>query len=236
MFNNKNNIKPKLLTYDENAMYLYNDLLDAISNIENIDDFYFKVINTTDKTDNNEYYYINGALCYIDTENSRIRYLKDLYENLDKLILGVFKCSKPDKSDIAVQNIIEELEDLYMDLNMDIDNCQGCMTNLDSAFKQLELYKELVGYLGGELDKDLDIMMERWHDRMTDGEIVKENLTNGIRTTINFPDDLYIELDTTPRMSIMNSNDTEAKISELNRAVQCISECLKRNILSGKIK
>lgn len=65
----------------------------------------------------------------------------------------------------AKQKIIKELEEQYIELSMEIDNCQGCMNNIDEAFAQLQLYKDLVKYLGGDIDTHLQELTDDWFKR-----------------------------------------------------------------------
>lgn len=53
----------------------------------------------------------------------------------------------------AMKTVIKYLENQYMDLEMSIDNCQGCMDGLEDAFEELAIYKSLLGSLGVDLNK-----------------------------------------------------------------------------------
>lgn len=49
----------------------------------------------------------------------------------------------------AEKEVLKELEKLYIELDSDIDACQGCMDNLDTNFEILNVYKDLMSYLSG---------------------------------------------------------------------------------------
>lgn len=64
------------------------------------------------------------------------------------------KTKKEDILDVQVKNKLrEELEFRYMDLNMMLDNCQGCCDNLEEHFAELRVLKDIIKYLGVDIDK-----------------------------------------------------------------------------------
>ena len=69
----------------------------------------------------------------------------------------------------AEKQVIKELENLYMDLDMEIDCCQGCMEGLDDAFEELHIY--------GKILKDqfgVDIKDDATRQRMVDEWFAKK--------------------------------------------------------------
>ena len=102
-----------------------------------------------------------------DTKSSR--YLTEEYDDLDLIDLCMLLIPKEEEKDTALysakQKIIKELEEQYIELSMEIDNCQGCMNNIDEAFAQLQLYKDLVKYLGGDIDTHLQELTDDWFKR-----------------------------------------------------------------------
>ena len=64
-----------------------------------------------------------------DSESSK--FLTDEYDDLDLVDLCLLLIPKEKETDTpkyaATQLVIKELEEQYMDLEMEIDNCQGCM-------------------------------------------------------------------------------------------------------------
>lgn len=62
----------------------------------------------------------------------------------------------------ARERVIETLEMNYMDLEMEMDACQGCMENLDVAFKELDILKKLIRYLGGDIDAHKQEVVDKW--------------------------------------------------------------------------
>lgn len=47
----------------------------------------------------------------------------------------------------ALDIIVEEIEDKWIDLEMELDACQGCTENLDVKFKQINIYKNILKFL-----------------------------------------------------------------------------------------
>lgn len=75
----------------------------------------------------------------------------------------------------ATHNIIDFLEKYYMDLEMEIDNCQGAMDGLDIAFEELNILKELVKYLGGDIDAHKQELVDKWFkDAREKAEVEKQ--------------------------------------------------------------
>lgn len=76
--------------------------------------------------------------------------------NLELKILDNPKGDKTKKEDIldiqARNKLREELEFNYMDLNMMLDNCQGCCDNLEEHFAELRILKEVIKFLGVDID------------------------------------------------------------------------------------
>lgn len=76
--------------------------------------------------------------------------------NLELKILDNPKGDKTKKEDIldiqARNKLREELEFRYMDLNMMLDNCQGCCDNLEEHFAELRILKEVIKFLGVDID------------------------------------------------------------------------------------
>lgn len=62
----------------------------------------------------------------------------------------------------ALKKVLSKIESLYMDLNMTIDNCQGCMDNLDLAFVELDVYRDIIEYLGGNVKANYERMVNEW--------------------------------------------------------------------------
>lgn len=99
-----------------------------------------------------------------DTKSSK--YLTEEFDDLELIDLCLTLIPKENEKEspkyLAKQNIIKELEEKYMDLNMEIDNCQGCMDGLEEAFEELALYKDLVKYLGGDIDAHIQELTDNW--------------------------------------------------------------------------
>lgn len=65
----------------------------------------------------------------------------------------------------ASKKVLLKLENLYMDLSMTIDNCQGCMDDLDLAFAELNVYSDLIEYLGGNVKDNYSRMVDDWYEK-----------------------------------------------------------------------
>lgn len=71
----------------------------------------------------------------------------------------------------AKKDIIEELWNKYLSLDWDIDACQGCMNDLDKQFKKVNIYKNLLEFLGVNVDKERERKFNIWYS----AEIKKQN-------------------------------------------------------------
>lgn len=63
----------------------------------------------------------------------------------------------------AKKDIIDELWDMYLSLDWDIDACQGCMNDLDKQFKKVNIYKNLLEFLGINVDKERERKFDKWY-------------------------------------------------------------------------
>ena len=63
----------------------------------------------------------------------------------------------------AKKDIIEELWNKYLSLDWDIDTCQGCMNDLDKQFKKVNIYKNLLEFLGINVDKERERKFDKWY-------------------------------------------------------------------------
>ena len=68
----------------------------------------------------------------------------------------------------AKDKLREELEFRYMNLNMEIDNCQGCMEGLNEAFAELKVLKDTIKYLGIDLDQEGQYkrILDNWYKKV----------------------------------------------------------------------
>ena len=94
------------------------------------------------------------------------KFLTDEYGDLDLVDLSLLLIPKTNSESTpkitAKNKIIDELEQNYIELSMEIDNCQGSMSNLDEALEMLNIYKELVKYLGGNVVEHLQELTDNW--------------------------------------------------------------------------
>lgn len=93
-------------------------------------------------------------------------YITDVYNDLE--LIDVYLTPIPKKEEkntpniLATKEVISEIEKMYMDLDMEIDSCQGCMDGIDIAFEKLKIYKDIVKYLGGDIDAHLQELTDEW--------------------------------------------------------------------------
>lgn len=105
---------------------------------------------------------------FIRDDNFGTEFLSEHYSDVELPQLRVQPLnSEPEQSSMskATQKVLLELENMYMDLNMTIDNCQGCMDNLDEAFDRLNIYKCLIEFLGGNVKDNYQRMVEDWYSK-----------------------------------------------------------------------
>ena len=99
------------------------------------------------------------------------------------------KCDTPMTE--ARKTVLKEIEDLYMDLSMEIDNCQGCMDGLDEAFEELRIYKDLIRYLGGNIDKNHKEVLDRWYEKAKKREKEENNVKERTKILMNKLDEIH---------------------------------------------
>lgn len=103
-----------------------------------------------------------------DRYDNYIQYLTDEYDELELVDLLVTIVPHQKEEDtpkyIATQKVIDMIETMYMDLNMEIDNCQGCMDGLDEAFAELAIYKDIVKFLGGNIENHIQELTNKWFE------------------------------------------------------------------------
>lgn len=103
---------------------------------------------------------------YYFGDSKSSKYLTEEYDDLDLVDLCLLLVPKEKEEStpkyIAKQKMIKELETQYMDLEMEIDNCQGCMSGLDEAFETLAILKDLVKYLGGDIEAHKQELVDEW--------------------------------------------------------------------------
>ena len=75
------------------------------------------------------------------------------------------------------------IERKYIDLDMEIDCCQGCMSNLNQAFEELKIYSDIVKFLGGNIEGKRQELVDDWYKRARARE-EKENKEKAERDAI----------------------------------------------------
>ena len=148
------------------------------------------------------------------------RYLTDDYDDLELINLFLLPIPKEKEEEspkyLAKQEIIKELEQKYMDLNMELDACQGCMDGVDEAFEKLRLYKELVKYLGGDIDAHLQELTDNWFKeakKRDEEEKAEKEKEDAVIKLLPFPAlDMVLLEDEKLRNYLWASND---KINEI---------------------
>lgn len=92
----------------------------------------------------------------------------DSYNDLLNTIQTHVEKTKQKEPSTAMKNVIKYLENQYMDLEMSIDNCQGCMDGLEDAFEELAIYKSILASLGVDLNnkETMQRITDEWFAKM----------------------------------------------------------------------
>ena len=119
-----------------------------------------KVVNDEE----NEHIYRLGECGFADEDGF---YLLDEYSDLDILTLeiGVLddtEITENSPESIAKKQVIAWVEKAYMDLDMALDNCQGCCDGVDEKFATLRIYEDLVKHLGGDIKSHIQELTDNW--------------------------------------------------------------------------
>lgn len=142
----------------------YLDLLNKIANKEINPYNYIVVYNDTS-------YSYNG-LTFVDVNRiplvQRLTQSESAFINLTVVLYKLEDISNTkSKEDNTIRrakkDIIDELWDMYLSLDWDIDACQGCMNDLDKQFKKVNIYKNLLEFLGINVDKERERKFDKWY-------------------------------------------------------------------------
>lgn len=121
------------------------------------------------------------------------------YNDIELLFLPVKVLPREIKLNIAeekaLKEVIIEIEDMYEEIEQELDACQGCINNLDVYFAKLDLYKNIVKSLGGDIDKDKKEMVDRFYKKAKEQDEIKNNkneIIKSIYTKINMPLDVFL--------------------------------------------
>lgn len=142
----------------------YLDLLNKIANKEINPYNYIVVYNDTS-------YSYNG-LTFVDVNKiplvQRLTQSESAFINLTVVLYKLEDISNTkSKEDNTIRrakkDIIDELWDMYLSLDWDIDACQGCMNDLDKQFKKVNIYKNLLEFLGINVDKERERKFDKWY-------------------------------------------------------------------------
>lgn len=141
-------------------------------------------------------------------------YIKDEYkfpEIMQKTMLVI----KNDKKILtkSEKKVLKELEKLYIELDSDIDACQGCMNNLDTNFEILNVYKDLMSYLSGNsnyVEDNRDRMVEELYQRFKEQKEEEEHNKNILFEHVKSGTDLLLSKNNKDRIlwnTIQKVND-----------------------------
>lgn len=122
----------------------------------------------------------------------------------------------------AKQQVIKELEKLYINLDQEINCCQGCMEGLDSAFKELNIYSDLLNQLS-EQDNYIEVnqsrLIDEWYEARYKEEEEKE------KTKIEALEPM------STGMSLMIKDDiTSKKVKELINKMNLVTRYLQEKV------
>lgn len=98
-------------------------------------------------------------------------YVKDEYIGMNYLTL-VITLTKGDKKKLTDgdKKVLHDLEVLYINLDQQLDACQGCIEGLEEKFSILHTYSELMDYISDTPDyfnKNKDRIYNEYFDRRT---------------------------------------------------------------------
>lgn len=97
----------------------------------------------------------------------------------------------------AMKTVIKYLENQYIDLEMSIDNCQGCMDGLEDAFEELAIYKSILASLGVDLNNQetKKRITNEWFTKRKQEDDIEKSKMNELFTHCKVPMDLLISED-----------------------------------------
>ena len=65
---------------------------------------------------------------------------------------------------LALNRVIQHLAEEYVKMDIDLDSCQGCVENLNSIFMELDIYNDIITYLGGDLSKMKNQLIKDYYE------------------------------------------------------------------------
>ena len=148
-------------------------------------------------------------------------YLTDRYSELEladlTFIIIQSKDNNPNKQ-IATQEIINYIEELFIELDMEIDSCQGCMDNLDVALEKLNVYSDIVKFLGGDIQSHMQELVDNFYKKAAKQEKEKEKqqkARDNIIKKLPFPVMDLVGLDKATLNVLWKQNDKINEICEI---------------------
>lgn len=219
-------VKAKIIIARPDNKLTYFDLLSGIKNKEiSIDDL--KVI------DNNEKVWewdteINGFSArengYGMCDNYCV-FLTEHYDDIDlvDLLFTILPAEQPKETPkyIAAQKIINFIEEKYIDLEMELDNCQGCCDNIDVHLEELKWYDEIVKFLGGNIEGHKQELIDNWYAKtkaQNEKEKQEKDEKDKVIERLPFPImDLLIMENEALRNYLWKENDKINEICEILR-------------------
>ena len=109
----------------------------------------------------------------------------------------------------AVHNVAEDFSKQYMDLLMEVDNCQGAMNDLDVAMEELEILGDTLKTFGVNVNDEetINAMTDEWYAKEKEHQIDEK--------IINDKKDSIIKLLDYPIEKIVQFNNSDARIKTL---------------------
>lgn len=154
-----------------------------------------KNLNVIDE-DNHKWYFNEEANSFLNEDDD---YLSDYYNDIDLVNLKLKIIPKEESTQFssseARNKVIKYLENQYMDLDMEIDNCQGCMDGLDEAFEELSIYKDLLSKFGINVEKERQRLTDEWFAKRREEERQKESKKKAVFDHVKFNWDLLLSKD-----------------------------------------
>jgi hypothetical protein len=171
--------------------------------------------------------YIYDGLEFVDKNNTTL--LSKYAQSQNSIMYSLLSVEKQPKGfknhedkiiRRAKKDIIEELWDMYLRLDWNIDACQGCMEDLDKQFKKVNLYQNLLEYMGVNVKEQRDEKFSKWYqeqiERQNKEDEKKKEFKKSIYNPITIPFDILTEsFENKDNESLKLIVDTCQKINDL---------------------
>ena len=127
------------------------------------------------------------------------------------------------------QDLIKELMLKYIDLDIELDSCQGCTDNLQSKFNELNFYKSQIENLGGNFEKLKKEMYSKRYNELIKQQKEEERIVKEKDKIIKY---LTLNLLSKDNLSILD-NEMLPIIFDIQGKINEICDILRNNLYKG---